>query len=338
MDQRAAVKPGTRTLATLAIGLVLGCAAGTENDAAVAPVTDSAIGATDANPFDIGSDETSFDIDATPNDTGGPCTDVIDVVFVLDTSSSMDFVLDKLGAEMAGVVTAANALAKDAHFGFIGFQDNHRLDNTGPLEGGKVHTSADTLRAALDNFKKTYTANNRNPGDGPSGPTTQNPICEENALDALHAVTSEFPWRTNATRVVIVATDDTFLERPDNYGDHDGDGKTDKTSYPREGNYPAKWTVPETVDALRKARVRVFSFSRLKAPGLFDLGKCSTGRRLPWSAVTNGWSAPYTTHAPIPAATDGKNYDLDAVRSGTLSLSATINEVVVDSHCRPPIY
>jgi hypothetical protein len=269
----------------------------------------------------------------------GPCTDVIDVVFVLDVSSSMTFVLDKLNAEIDQVVTRANMLAANAHFGLIAFADNYRLDATGPESGGKVHTAAATLKAAFQNYKNVYTLNDRNPGDDPvSGPTQQNPICEENALDSLHAAAAEFPWRDNATRVVIVVTDDTFLERADNYGDRDGDGKITHFDYPSEGNYPALWTGAETTDALKSKRARVFGFTRLKEPGTFDATKCGTMRRLPWSSITDGWSTPYKSAMPIPAGTDGKNFDLDMVKSGALSLTATINEVVVQSFCNPPIY
>ena len=35
--------------------------------------------------------------------------------------------------------------------------------------------------------------------------------------------------------------------------------------------------------------------------------------------------------------TDGGNYDLDQVKAGSLNLAATINEVVLDSHCNPII-
>jgi hypothetical protein len=193
------------------------------------------------------------------------------------------------------------------------------------------------LKAAFANDKTVYTQANRNPGDGPTGPTQQNPICEENALDALHAAAAEFPWRDSATRVIIAVTDDTFLERPDNYGDRDGDGKEDKTDYPREGNYPAQWTVGETVSQLRDHKARVFSFTRLKEPSTLDLSRCGTMRRLPWSSISDGWSTAYKGQPAIPASTDGKNFDLDQVKSGSLSLSATINEVVVQSYCNPPI-
>src|SRR5688572_33468841 len=94
------------------------------------------------------------DIDASTGGDGttvdaGPCNDVVDVVFVLDTSSSMGFILQQLEQQIAGVVTASNALAPDSHFGLVVFQDNHKLDPTGPLNSGVVHTSAQTLQAAF---------------------------------------------------------------------------------------------------------------------------------------------------------------------------------------------
>lgn len=275
--------------------------------------------------------------DATVPDDG-ICTDVIDLVFVLDVSSSMAFVLDSLEAQINEVVVAANALAEDSHFGLIPYVDNHAFDVTGDLEGGMVHTAAPSLQTAFATVRRTYTVPNRNPGDGPTGPDTQNPICEENALDALYAAATEFPWRANATRVIILATDDTFIERPDNYGDRDGDGLTDRTDYPREGDYPALRTLDETVAALQEARVRVFTFTRHRVPGPLDLTKCGTGRRLPWTSIMDGWSAPYGGRTPIPTATDAADYDIDQVRSGAISLVETINQVVVDSYCQEPVY
>jgi hypothetical protein len=281
--------------------------------------------------------------DAGPRpDTGPPpepevCEDVVDVVFVLDVSSSMSFVLEELESDVARVVTAAEELAPNPHFGFIGYADNHAFGLGGSLEGGRVHTEASTLQAAFREFLDTYTEHNRNPGDGPSGPTTQNPICEENSLDALHAAATEFPWRENATRVIIVATDDTFIESPDNYGDRDGDGDTTSTNYPREGDYPALHTMEETIAAAQDARARVFSFTRLSPPGLFDFVRCGTPRRLDWSQVPAGWSAPYNGAMPIPESTDGRYFDLVQVRDGSLSLADTIAEVVVESYCQPPL-
>lgn len=275
--------------------------------------------------------------DARPGSDAEPCSDVIDLVFVLDTSSSMGFVLQALEDQISQVVTASNALAPDARFGLVVFQDNHWLDVTGPLEGGRAHSAAATLQSAFSNYRTNFTNNNRNPGDGLQGPTTQNPICEENSLDGLHAAATEFPWRDNATRVIILATDDTFLESPDNYGDRDGDGLTDKTDYPREGDYPAARAMAETVTTLQNTRVRVFSFTRLQVPGVLDLTRCGTPRRLAWEDITDGWTTPYAGQDPIPDQTDGRNFDLDAVRGGSLSLAATINEVVLDSYCVPPV-
>jgi hypothetical protein len=286
---------------------------------------------------DSGAEDGTADARSSFEEDAGECNDVIDVVFVLDVSSSMGFVLDKLKSEIGSVVTAANELAPDAHFGLIAFADNFALDASGPREGGLVHVEAATLQTAFQMYKDIYTAHNRNPGDGPGGPTTQNPLCEENSLDSLHAAAAQFPWRDSATRVIIVATDDTFLERPDNYGDRDGDGKTDKTDFPREGDYPALRTVAETVEALKQAKARVFSFTLLQPPLFPELTQCGTPRRLPWSAISRGWSAPYGGADPIPDQTDGKNFDLNQVKNNQLSLSATINDVVLESYCVPPI-
>jgi len=285
-----------------------------------------------------GSGGSFLDSSVSP-DASNVCTDSIDVVFVLDVSSSMGFVLDKLSNEIDGVVNAATKLTQDSganppHFGLVPFVDNHVIDLGGAENDGAVHLDGNSLRNAFQFHRNTFTTPNRNPGDGPNGLTMQNPICEENALDALHATALDFPWRPNATRIIILASDDTFLERPDNYGDRDNDGLTDKTDYPREGNYPALWTVPETVEALKTAKVRLFAFT---ARG--DAAQqCGTGRRLLWEARAAGWSAPYFSNPPLPDSTDGANFDLELVRSGSMSLSDTINDVVLNSYCNPPVY
>src|SRR6185503_17322926 len=98
---------------------------------------------------------------------GGTCTEVVDVVLALDVSSSMGFVLDDLERDIHQVVDAANELAPDAHVGLIAFADNHLLDDTGDLEGGRVHTQSSTLVSAFRHIESTYTNANRNPGAGP---------------------------------------------------------------------------------------------------------------------------------------------------------------------------
>ena len=274
-------------------------------------------------------------VDAPPIDHSTECNEVIDVVFVIDISSTMTFTLESLGREISDVVTAAAALAPQPHFGFVGFADNHAFGLTG---GQQVHTGASSLRSSFDEFRATYTSNDRNPGDGPSGPTRQNPLCEENSLDALYAAADEFPWRDNATRVIILATDDTFLVSPDNYGDRDGDGDTTSTDFPREGDYPALRDLAGTVSLLKEKRIRVFSFTRFDPPGFLDLNACGTSRRNPVEDITDGWTTPYQGGTPIPESTDGRAFDLTQVRNGNVSLSDSINDVVLESYCDPPIF
>ncbi len=328
------------TAATLlGVGALLGLVHCASSDrSGFDPAAGDAAAASSSSSGSSGSSGTFGDSGAPLSDAdNGVCTEDIDVVLVLDVSSSMGFVLDKLGAEFDKVVSASNALKEGAHFGLVIYVDNAALVTTGDLMGGKVHSSAATLKAAFQDAQSKYTTPNRNPGDGPTGPTTQNPICEENALDALAMSATDFPWRPSAARVIILATDDTFIEKPDNYGDRDHDGKTDKTDFPKEGNYPAKLSLDETIAALKTAKARVFSFTRLKAPGVLDFDKCGTGRRhASDDSVTFGWSKPYDGKAPIPDQTGGKNFDLDAVKKGTLSLATTINEVVLESHCAGP--
>lgn len=300
--------------------------------AEAAPSPKTAVDTTDPGDDD---DTAGFDGEtAPPPADDGICTQDIDVVLVLDVSSSMGFVLTKLGSGIGGVVDAANALKSGAHFGIVGFSDNAAFGLGGSDGDGKVHTKASTLKKAFSEMKSVYMDHDRNPADGPSGPTSQNPICEESSLDALHLAASEFPWRTNAARVIILATDDTFLEAPDNYGDRDGDGKTDKTSYPREGDYPAVHTVKDTVEAVKTAKARVFTITRLK-PATGIGGRCGTGRRHQGdeASIAYGWSKPYDGQDPIPQQTDGKNFDLAEVQSNKLDLADAINGIVLETHC-----
>ncbi len=329
-------------LGLLAMG-VIGCSAGGNGGDVASGGSANAggsggAGGSGAGLGGVGGTTPLFDSGPINNDSS-TCTDSIDVVFVLDMSSSMGFMVDALSSDIQNVIAATSQLAQQSgaqepHFGLIPFVDNHVIDLGGAAEGGKVHLDATSLKNAFNFHVNTFMNPNRNPGDGPDGPTMQNPICEENALDALHAAATDFPWRAQATRIVILATDDTFLERPDNYGDRDGDGLTDKTDFPREGDYPAAWTVPETVEALRAAKIRVFTFTARSN----SAHHCGTGRRLPWEARAAGWSAPYWSDDPIPAATDGADYDLDAVRNNQMSLADTINGIVLASHCNPPVY
>ena len=303
---------------------------------------DASLGA-DATVADAGTPDTALGADATAapdvvissDSAPADCMDVVDVVFVLDLSSSMRFVLQQLADDVVSVVNAAIELAPNPQFGFVGFTDNHAFAE---VSGSKIHTDASTLSAAFNEFQRLYTDADRNPGDGPTGPTRQNPICEENSLDALYAAAADYPWRPSATRVIILATDDTFLESPDNYGDRDADGRTDRTDFPREGDYPALHNVAETVSLLQDQRVRVFAFARTMPPGPFELtGRCGTGRRLPESSMPDGWFSNYGSNAPIPEATDGRAYDVIQVRNGQLNLADTIAEVVVESYCHPPL-
>lgn len=309
--------------ATLLAASVVHCASAAARDS----FDDEADGSVDA--ARSGSSGTPSEQPGITNDGSVPeagtqkCDEDIDVVLVIDTSTTMKFVLDALEDEFETVVTAANALKTGAHFGAVFFQDNGILDTSGEESGGKVHLGYETLRDAFVTMRDEYTANGINPGDGPDGEHDANLLCEENSLDALHIAATEFPWRDNAVRVIVVVTDDTFLEKPDNYAASTANG-TPVSGY---GDYPAQYTVSETVAALQTARAKVFSFTSAT-------NGCGASRRNAQSnAVTFGWSSPYGDNEPFPAQTGGENFDLAEVKQGDLHLAAAINDIVLAARC-----
>lgn len=83
------------------------------------------------------------------------------------------------------------------------------------------------------------------------------------------------------------------------------------------------------------SRARHTRAPRITQPNVLE--RCGTGRRLPWADITDGWTTPYGSTPPIPMQTDGENFDLDKVKNNQLSLAATINKVVLDSYCTPPL-
>jgi len=284
---------------------------------------DGAVGSSSSGGSGASSGSIGIGSDGGIEDSGPQvCDEDIDVVLVIDTSTTMLFVLDALEDEFENVVTAANGLKEGAHFGAVFFQDNGILDTSGAESDGKVHLGHETLRSAFVTMRDEYTRGQVNPGDGPDGPNS-NAMCEENSLDALHIAATQFPWRPNAAHIVVVVTDDTFLEAPDNYGDENGNGSIGAG----ERSYPAERTVPETVAALQAANVKVFSFTNTTAA-------CGATRRLQQTdAMTYGWSKPYGNNAPFPEQTGGANFALEAVARGDVHLDAAINDIVLAARC-----
>jgi hypothetical protein len=258
---------------------------------------------TDAQMLDTGM---LLDIGAGTNASAGEvdgtddCVQDIDIVFVMDVSTSMGPFLSTLAEEIFVVdqALADLGLPNAPHYGLAVFVDDAALLNMGAPypDGNAMHDEFVSWSA--------FTSTNSQVSGGGSNSTWP-----ENSLDALYAAAVGFQWRPpgdDTLRIIIHTTDDSFWNGPTT-----ADGVNILHGY------------DETVDALQQAKIRTFSFTAQIG------GSCEC------EDVTPGWSAPYQGQPALPEATDGGVFDIDLVLAGQLSLSAAINGLVEDTMCEP---
>ncbi|HEY8375736.1 MAG TPA: vWA domain-containing protein, partial [Nannocystis sp.] len=219
----------------------------------------------------------------------------IDVVFVIDVSTTMNFMLGKIHREIAAVDAAVRAHQLDARYGLVVFVDDVQVTN-----GGQPFADLAALQRELAAWQ-AFTASNRQIGS-----EAQNLDWPENSLDALHAAAREFAWRPAATtlRAVVHATDDDFGEAP-----------------AVQSGQRVRHTYRQTVDALRAAEVRVFSFAARIG------GQCEC------LDVSAGLFGPYRGQKAIPAATGGAVFDIDEVAAGRLDFGAAVSGALKTAVC-----
>ncbi len=240
----------------------------------------------------------SFDLGIVPDAPMDDCQS-IDIVFVMDVSTTMGGFIQILADEILAVDAAIQSLdlSSPPQYGLVVFVDDAAIIN-----GGVPYLDAQTLQSDFLMWAN-FTSSNQQVGGG-NGNTT----FAENSLDALYLAASDFQWRqaANTTRLVIHTTDDTFW-----------DGPTVGNGIPILHGYA------ETVTALQDELVRVYAFAD-------DIGgSCSC------EDVTPGWSTPYQGMASIPDATDGGVFDIQQVLSGAVTLTDAINGAAEESYCEP---
>ncbi len=243
--------------------------------------------------------DTDSDSDSDGDTDSEDCYEHIDIVFVLDVSTSMGGMLQELEADIAEVWDAANDLTElddDTHFGLVVFVDDYLVVN----DGSSIYANAAGLQNDF-NYWYTHTSSNQQTQSSAS-----NLDWPENTIDALMAAGTAFAWRDMETtlRVVIHATDDTFLETPNTFSS----GIQVQNSY------------VNTVQYLQDNEIRVASFAA-------HIGG-STGT----TDVAPGFFTDYAGNSPIPAATSGNVFEIDQVGS-TLSLADAINDFVAEEFC-----
>lgn len=294
-------------------GLLLACVEPRDEDAsagltASADPSSGAESGSGSDGVDPGTSAESSDppkLDVAPGSTEGEddsddttsCDEDVDIVFVMDVSTSMGPFLNTLADEIMAVDQAIIELGlpNAPHYGLVVFVDDVAL-----LGGGAPYADVATLQ---DDFRmwSSFTSTNQQVNGG-----NLNNTWPENSLDALHAAAAGFQWRADALKMVIHTTDDTFWEGP-----------STQNGVMIQNDYAG------TVDMLQDRTIRVFSF----AAQIGGMCECED--------VTGGWSAPYLGSPPIPEATDGGVFDIDLVLAGQVSLADAIYGSVETSMCDP---
>ncbi len=255
--------------------------------------SDSSSGSTTGPLLDLGDSTTGT------AETGEVCNEDVDIVFVMDVSTTMGPFLDKLEQEINAVDTALNALnlPSPPQYGLVVFVDDVLISNA-----GAPYTDVNQLRMDFEMWNN-FTASNQQVQGGGSNSTWP-----ENSLDALYIGASTFQWRPAETtlRLIIHTTDDTFWDGPTT-----GNGVAIQHGY------------ADTVSRLQLEQIRVFTFAALIG------GSCNC------EDVSPGWSAPYMGMNAIPESTGGGWWNIDEVLANQISLSASIDQAVDDTMCVP---
>ena len=291
--------PGFRfVLAVLLAVASLGAlGAGCTRRAGDAPDASGDHGDTGGSGEDAGANDASLG-DAPPVS----CADPIDLVFVLDVSTSMAAEASRLHDGIGSIFAAADALTPDHRFGLVVFVDDALVVN-----GCSSFATAAELQAEFERWR-AFCASNDNPGGSPGG----NADCAENSLDAMFAAATSCTWRAGATHIVIHVTDDTFEEPPYTYSGTFG------------GGVPAVHHYSQVVDALVSREIRVGAFA-MEVPE-----DCGAGTS---ADTARGFFTPFFGMPSFPEATGGRVWSIADVRAGTVDMATVIGDLIAGEHC-----
>jgi hypothetical protein len=230
----------------------------------------------------------------------GGCNQAIDIVFVMDVSTSMDAFLNKLATDIPAVDQAVKQLNLTVapHYGLVVFVDDFTFVNS-----AQPYQDVQTLKADFQSWAQFTMSNQQTQS------TTTNTTWPENSMDALYAAASQFAWRPpeSTLRIVIHTTDDTFWNGPMTTAD----------------GVPVTHGYADTLAELESQQVRVFSFAN-KLGGPFESDD-----------VSAGWFGPYNSQPAMPDATGGAINVLDDVLTNKISLASAIPAAVQGTLCKP---
>lgn len=234
-------------------------------------------------------------------DSGPLCSAPIDLVFVIDVSTSMGNVLSDLAAGLRDVWNGAQHLCSNLEVRLVVFVDDALVAND-----GMAYANADEF---LADFWAYVAAGDRSPVSHVANQDTP-----ENSLDALYLAAESTPWRADSTRIVVHATDDSFREPPYEF-----------SSVGPGTGVPAVHTYAETVAALTSHEVRVGTFAPLR-------GYCDDAS-FPDPSAARGYSSPYNGMPSIADATGGRAWFVCDVRDGHLNMGTAIAGMISEEYC-----
>jgi hypothetical protein len=237
--------------------------------------------------------------------TDGECYQDLDIMFVIDVSTSMTPVLAALRDGIGEVWTYATGISANTQFGLVVFVDDALFTNE-----GMSYSDVATLQNEFDDWRE-FCGSEAEPG-GSAGTNTD---CPENTVDAVWIAAHGFPWRENSIRIVILATDDTFKQSPQTLG---------------SAGLPVHHTYADLLAALREREIRVAAFAD------HDGSNCAiggTGRD-----TEPGFFSDFAGSAALPVGTGGEVFEIDGVEDDPSSMTQAINDVILDEYCTPYIY
>jgi hypothetical protein len=258
------------------------------------------LGGRDAGPPDVGTPDSNIgDVGDAP---ASVCTEPLDVVFVIDVSTSMAGELADVQEGLAGIWDTASRLSTSPRFGLVVFVDDAlAVNNCAPF------ATREDLAAELNRWQ-TFCATNRSPTSA-----LANTDCAENSLDAMSTAITECTWRADATHVLVHITDDTFAERPAVLSGAFGPGILVAATYPEVGS------------ALVAQQIRVGAFAM---NGRGD--SCGAGTS---PDVGRGFHMGYGSELSLPERTGGAVWDLRMVRTGALDMGTAIQGLLEREQC-----
>ena len=229
---------------------------------------------------------------------GKPCFSQLDIVFVMDVSTTMKEMLGTLENEIGQVWEFTDKNFKgETQFGLTVFVDDVTVTNE-----GKTFASVEAIKTEFNKWYN-FTSTNKQ-----TQSTVANGDWPENSLDGLALTAKGFEWRDaeQTLRLVILATDDTFFESPAKFS----------------SNIAVQHTYDETVTLLVDGKMRVGAFAAKK--GGF------TGN----TDVQPGFFTDYNGKPSIPVATGGEVYLIDDVNAGTLHIYEAVNSFIENTMCK----